>query len=207
MEGKLRLVTDGQTEPITLEEARLHLRLDTSGSPASHPDDSLVSILITVARQSAEQYLGRSLIQQTYQLALDRFPNADDATQAISLQVWPVRSITSVQYSDEGDVTQTLATDEYIFDNYAKPAQITPVELWPGTKNKTNAVTITFVAGHTDADSPNDYPLPLPIKQAMLLQIGHLYEHREAVNVGNIVTEMKFAYTHLLTPYRLSMGL
>lgn len=207
MNGKLRLVTDGQVEPITLEEARLHLRLDTSGSPASHPDDSLVSILITVARQSAEQYLGRSLVQQTYELALDEFPNPDQGDQAINLQVWPVRSITSVQYQDEDDVTQTVSAADYVFDNYAKPAEIVPIELWPGTKRIANAVKITFVAGHTDNDSPNNYPLPIPIKQAMLLQIGHLYEHRESVNVGNIVTEMKFAYTHLLTPYRISMGM
>lgn len=206
MNGKLKLITDGQVEPITLEEARLHLRLDTSGSPASHPDDSLVSVLITVARQSAEAYLGRSLVQQTYELALDRFPNADDADQAINLQVWPVRSITSVQYQDEDDVTQTVDAADYVFDSFAKPAEIVPIELWPGTKVKANAVKITFVAGHTDNDSPNNYPLPLPIKQAMLLQIGQLYEFREAVSTEETY-EMPMGSTALLTPYRISMGM
>ena len=120
MNGKLKLITDGQVEPITLEEARLHLRLDTSGSPPSHPDDSLVTVLITVARQSAEAYLGRSLVQQTYELALDRFPNPDDVTEAINLQVWPVRSITSVQYQDEDDASQTVDAADYVFDTLRK---------------------------------------------------------------------------------------
>jgi uncharacterized phiE125 gp8 family phage protein len=206
MNGKLKLITDGQVEPITLEEARLHLRLDTSGSPPSHPDDSLVTVLITVARQSAEAYLGRSLVQQTYELALDRFPNPDDVTEAINLQVWPVRSITSVQYQDEDDASQTVDAADYVFDTFAKPAELVPLELWPGTKNKANAVKITFVAGHTDNDSPNNYPLPLPIKQAMLLQIGQLYEFREAVSTEDTY-EMPMGSTALLTPYRISMGL
>jgi uncharacterized phiE125 gp8 family phage protein len=81
-----------------------------------------------------------------------------------------------------------------------------PLELWPGTKNKANAVKITFVAGHTDNDSPNNYPLPLPIKQAMLLQIGQLYEYREAVSTEQSY-EMPMGSTALLTPYRISMGL
>jgi len=61
-------------EPITLAQARLHLKLDTSGSPPSHPDDTLVTALIAASRESAEKYTGLAIANQTYTLTLDRFP-------------------------------------------------------------------------------------------------------------------------------------
>lgn len=37
----------------------------------------------------------------------------------------------------------------------------------------------------------------------MLLLIGHWYEHREAVNVGNIINTMPLSVEALLMPYRV----
>lgn len=199
--GKLIPITGTVTEPITLQEARLHLRLDADGSPASHSDDSIVSMLISVARQAAEQYLGKTIAMQSFELALDVFPEGP-----VSLETWPVVSITSIEYQDPNGVVQTLTPDKYVFDYFSKPAQIVVKEIWPPTKNETNAIKITFVAGHTDGQSPNVYPLPIPVKQAMLLTIGHLYENREAVSM-NEKYEMPMGTTALLTPYRISMGL
>ena len=42
------------TEPVTLAEARAHLRLDTFGSPPAHPEDDLISLYISAARQFCE---------------------------------------------------------------------------------------------------------------------------------------------------------
>lgn len=50
------------TEPVTLDEARQHLRLDTSGNPPSHPDDALVLGWITAAREFVEQETGLTLV-------------------------------------------------------------------------------------------------------------------------------------------------
>lgn len=41
------------------------------------------------------------------------------------------------------------------------------------------------------------------VKAAMLLLIGHWYANREAVNIGNITTEIPFAVEALLQPYRI----
>ncbi|MBJ9352434.1 phage gp6-like head-tail connector protein [Citrobacter koseri] len=41
------------------------------------------------------------------------------------------------------------------------------------------------------------------VKAAMLLLIGHWYANREAVNIGNITTEVPFAVEALLQPYRI----
>jgi len=199
----IKPVNNNVQEQITLEEARLHLRLDATGSPPTHPDDDLVDALITAARESAQIYTGVAIASQTYQLALDAFPAAD-----IQLDVWPVSSITSITYVDQNGATQTLASTEYGLDEYNRPSHIhlKYQKAWPSTRAQPNAVLITFVAGFTDHISPNTYPTPLSIKQAMLLTIGHLYANREAINVGNIVTEIPLGATYLLTQHRINLG-
>jgi hypothetical protein len=44
--------------------------------------------------------------------------------------------------------------------------------------------------------------LPKPIYQAILLMVGQLYEQREPINVGNIVTKLPFTLEYLLAPYK-----
>lgn len=57
------------------------------------------------------------------------------------------------------------------------------------------------------ADDPNGLVIPASAKAAILLTLGHLYENREAVNVGNIVTEMPMGVQSLLWPYRTDIGI
>lgn len=197
---KLTPLNDVAAEPITLAQARLHLRLDTSGSPPTHPDDALVTALITAARQSAEAFTGLGLVEQTYLLTLDEFPEDE-----IDLGVWPVRSISSVSYIDPDGATQTLSSTKYLLDPYDRPARLQPTEPWPATKARVNAITITMSAG-MDAGSPTMYNVPVAIQRGMLMLIGHLYENREAINVANIVTEVPMATEYLLMPYRIKMG-
>jgi uncharacterized phiE125 gp8 family phage protein len=59
-------------------------------------------------------------------------------------------------------------------------------------------VTVRFVAGY--GANPGDVPEPL--RQAMLLLIGHYYENREAVAAGTL-TELPFAVASLVFPFRV----
>jgi uncharacterized phiE125 gp8 family phage protein len=197
---KLIAMNDESGEPITLAQARAHLRLDTSGSPPSHPDDSLVTALITAARESAEAFTGLAIVEQTYLLVLDEFPEDE-----IDLGVWPVRSIDSITYVDELGATQTLSSSKYLLDPYDRPARLQPTEPWPATKSRLNAITITMTVG-MGAGSPTMYNVPIAIERGMLMLIGHLYENRESVNIGNVVTAMPMATEYLLMPYRIKMG-
>jgi uncharacterized phiE125 gp8 family phage protein len=198
---KIKRTSIVTTEPITLATARLHLRLDAVGSPAAHPDDALVTALIKTARESVESFTELTVAQTTFALALDEFP-----VNEIPLGTSPVNSITSITYTDTNGATQTLNANQYIFDSYSNPAKIFPVTTWPHTKIVPNAVIVRFAAGFTDGLSPNEYPMPTALKQAMLLYIGELYENREAINVGNIVSEIPYGMIHLMTPYRINMG-
>lgn len=193
-------------EPITLAEAKNHLRLDETA------DDALVAALIAAARQQAEAHTGRAFVTQTWELTADRFPwfcgnrwtfdgrAIDRETIRLPLGTLAADSV-EITYVDTDGATQTLAAARYQVDAASEPARLVPAyaTCWPATRCQTpNAVTVAFTAGYgTAADVPQS------IKQAMLLLIGHWYEVRTAVNIGNIVTTVDFAVDALLAPYRL----
>jgi len=189
-------------ELITLARARQHLKLETEGSPPTHPDDDLITDLITAAREAAEKYTGLTIAQRDFTVALDEFP-----AYIIDTQLWPVTAIGSITYTDQNGATQTVTAANYELDNYTRPASIvSPVEAWPATKVTPNAVIATVTAGLTDGQSPNPYPCPKAIIQGMLLTIGHLYENRQSV-VGTQRYELPLGVQSLLTPYRISLGM
>lgn len=171
----LKLITAPASEPVTLAEAKLHLRVDSTA------DDALITSLIVAARESAEHATGRAFLPQTWELALDEFEDE------ILLNKSPLISITSITYVDEDGATQTLTTDDYQLDSHSEPARITPAydTCWPTTRAQKNAVLIRFQAGYADADS-----VPSQVKSWMLLRIGMLYENRESVQAGVPLIEL-----------------
>lgn len=186
-------------EPVTLAEAQLHLRLDTEGSPPSHPDDTLVQTLITAARENAEQYTGVTIAQATYQV------KSAVTNEEINLQTYPVTSVASVTYEDSDGTTQTVSADDYYVDNFQRPARLIFKRNSPAYDT-----TVTFTAGYTDNDSPNPFPCPSVIRAAILLMVGNLYENRESVaqNATSLEPyERPQSYLYLLNPHRINMGL
>lgn len=171
----LKLITAPTAEPVSLAEAKLHLRVDHAD------DDTLISSLIVAARQSAEHITGRALMPQTWELALDAFDSV------ICLPKPPFVSVTSVKYTDSNGVLQTLDPAAYSVDSYSEPARLIPVYggSWPSTRSQPNAVLIRYQAGYADAAA-----VPQEIKSWMLLKIGALYANRESVAVGVSVAEV-----------------
>jgi len=53
----------------------------------------------------------------------------------------------------------------------------------------------------TSIAEDNNGNLPMPLKHAMLLLIGNLYQNREGVAFAN-ATEIPFSYKYLLFPYK-----
>jgi uncharacterized phiE125 gp8 family phage protein len=182
------IITAPGTEPITLDEAKAHLRVDLEA------EDTLIEALITAAREQAEAYLKRALVTQTWELYLDEFP------EQIDVPFPPLQSVTSIVYVDDDGVDQTLDTSTYTVDAKAQPGRIVPAydESWPSTRAVPNAVTVQFVAGYGAASA-----VPLSIKQAMLLMIGDMYENRESFVIGQSVNELPLTSERLLWPYRV----
>jgi uncharacterized phiE125 gp8 family phage protein len=64
----LTVETPPAIEPVTLTEAKQHLRVDIAD------DDTYIEALIVAARQYAEEYLDRALISQQLAVRMDTFP-------------------------------------------------------------------------------------------------------------------------------------
>jgi uncharacterized phiE125 gp8 family phage protein len=186
----LSLVTAAAAEPLTLTEAKLHLRVDHS------TDDDLITALIKASREYCENFTRRAIPSQTFDLKLDGFPDL------IELPMPPVTAITSITYVDANGDTQTLSSSLYRTDLPSGPkaqrARIEPAygQVWPSTRAVVNAVTVRFVAGYST--------YPGSILAAMKLLIGHWYEQREAVSVsiGANVQTVPIAVDSLLWPYK-----
>lgn len=189
----LTIVTPPAEEPVTLTEAKNHLRVDLTD------DDSLISALIVAAREHAEAITRRAFITQTLKLSMDAFPVNNGP---IYVPMPPLQSVNSLKYFNTGGVEQTLTEGtDYLVDNESEPGRITPAPDtgWPATQNRPNAVSVEFVAGFGDASK-----VPQGIKQAILLMVGHWYENREAVTMqGNNAGELPMAVDSLLMMHRI----
>ena len=184
-----KVITAPAAEPVTTDEAKKHLNVTTAD------DDAYIGTLITAAREYVENIIRRSLMTQTIQATLDKF------AECIELERGPAQSIESIKYIDFDGVEQTLAASDYQTDLVTVPPRIVAAygKSWPATRDQLNAVTIEFIAGYGDAAAD----VPQPIKQAMLLYIGHLYENRESVITGTMVSETPQGVNALLSPYRV----
>ena len=152
---------------VTLEDARLFLRLNLYGQ-ITHPDDSLILALIDAAREYCEHYTQRSIGVQTLEIALDAFPNG-----AVKLTLG-AESIVSVKYTDGSGIVQTVNPVDYQLDDYSYASWMTGINAWPSTSSVVNAVLIRYT---TPAY------VSFAVRAAVLLMLGHLYENRSAVNM------------------------
>ena len=179
-------------EPVTLAEAKLHMRVDLAD------DDALILGLITAARQHLEAMCRPQLamLAQTWRLVLDAWPGGD----LVELRPWPLRSVSSITYIDTAGVTRTLASTAYQVDTYSAPGRVYALNGWPSTTLRDMAgVTMEFVAGYGETAAT----LPQPIRQALLLLVAHWYENREmAVVSGAMPKELPFTVSALMAPWR-----
>lgn len=199
---KYQVLVPAQQEPLTLQEAKDHLRV-----VIDEENNYIQNFLIPAARNRAENYLRRVLCEQTLRVSFDSA--ATCYCGQVTLPVGPVRSIELIAYHDDQNDEQVLATDQYSYDLLNEPVRIYPAfqQFWPSTSGLPGSFTIDFIAGYPpgNSGSPTDFAanIPAQIKQAMLLDIGHLYENRESVNIGNITSEIPLGWDSLLWPYRL----
>lgn len=185
----LKLVTAPEAEPVSLAEAKAHLRV------TSADEETLISALIVAAREHCEAWTHRRFVTQTWDLVLDCFPG-----WSLEFPNAPLQSVTSVTYVDTAGATQTLDSSEYLVDAQTDPGRIAPAYglHWPATRDQMNAVTIRFACGYGAAAA-----VPSAIKAAMLLIVGHLFENREEAVTGTIIAELPFGVPALLAPYRV----
>lgn len=179
---------DTRTNPISLDEAKLHLRVDSSA------DDALISSLVSAASLYIEETTGRAMVSGTLEIKRKTLPSS------IPITFSPVQSVVSVVITDEDGNDSTVDTSVYSLDTTEVPHRIllNSGEAWTtAVLADANPVTITVVAGYGPAAS-----VPETLKAAVKLQVTDLYEQRASLLVGTIQSELP-TVKRLLAPYRI----
>lgn len=185
----LVLTSAPATEPISLAEAKAHLRVDADD------EDALIVQLIVAARMFVERTLGLALITQGWSYFLDFWPRSS----CVTLPIAPVQAVSAVTLHDGAGGSTTLDAEDYAVDVLSQPARLvlngaTP----PVVARALNAFEIAFTAGYGDAASD----VPAPIRHALTLLVAHWFERREPVVLGVGATEVPSTVAGLLLPYR-----
>lgn len=165
-------ITETGVEPVTLDEAKRQCYIPMSDSDTDM--EALLESIITGVRRYGEARTWRQLVDADIVWKLDGFPEDD----VIEVPRPPLRSVTSVEYIDTGGDTQTLAASKYNVDTDSEPGRIEIIDSWPTTKDRTNAVTITYAAGYGDDSSESTVPEDMKI--AMKMHIKFLYDNRDS---------------------------
>lgn len=163
-------------EPVTTAEAKAQAYI------AHSDDDTLIARLISEAREAVENMTNRALVTQTRVLRLDGFPPGED--QLIELPGGKIQSVTSIEYQDTDNATQTLSTSVYeahlATDGATGTVGLKYEQEWPETIKRGLPVVITYVAGWAGSGSPLDYTVNVPdtIRGAILRLVTRAYEQR-----------------------------
>lgn len=158
---KLKRTSSPLIEPITLQEAKDHLKVSSTG------EDSVITFEITAARRFLEREMGVQMIACGYEGYLDKFPDVN----YIEFPIKPMTGVTEVKYFS----TNVLDSASCIFDEVHNPPRLylAPGYSWPSTEARVNAVKITFNAGYnTAAEVPENWI------QALKMVITFFHEHR-----------------------------
>ena len=186
----LALTSGPAVEPVSVSEAKAHLRLDGSA------EDILIASLIVTSRLHVESALGLALITQGWRLTLDRWP---EDRQPVRFPLRPIASVTSVTIYDADGAPTFVPDNRYLLDGHAvSPRLIPDGNGWPQPGRKANGIEIAFEAGI--GETAED--VPAPIRHAVLLLVAHWYEHRDPLEIGQAAAAIPAAVSDLLKPYR-----
>ncbi len=182
----LRRTVAPTSEPVTTDEAKLHLRLSLDATD----EDAVVDRCIAAARQWFEDRTGRALINQTWKYTIDNWYASESVRRPgfIYLPRAPLSSVTSVYYTATDGSSTLWDSANYTVDTESEPGRLALAysKSWPVTREVVNAISITYVAGYgaTAASVPDG------VKAALLLTIADLFENRETFTTGTIRTPL-----------------
>lgn len=150
----LQQVTPPTAEPLSLAEAKRHLRVTDAAQ------DVLIAALISAVRGAVESKTNRQIVASRWKYVLDAFPGPSlygvPAGRAFSLPdhailvpMAPMLQVASINYLDTGEVQQVMPAADYVVDPSGEIARITPVfgKIWPIPQPQIAAVSVTFDLG------------------------------------------------------------
>lgn len=190
----LTLIAPPAAEPVSLDEVKLHMRVD-----ADDEDLSIEGYLRTARQKLDGQFglLGRCLIAQSWRLTLDSFPSE------IVLPLPPCISIDRIAYlnadGDEVDLAASAYRVTGIGGLHGARVRVAKGSAWPRTV-ETESVFVEFTAGF----GPDPDDVPEPLRTAIKTHAAHLFEHRESVILASgFIAETPHGYDDMIRDYRM----
>jgi uncharacterized phiE125 gp8 family phage protein len=165
----LRLIDPPASDPISMVEAKKHLRVD-------YPDDDLlIQGLISAATIAAQDHVQRRFVAQTVEWICSGWGYGE-----IVLPIAPVSKddVERVTYTDWSGTVRVLPEDQYVAQTHGHTVRIIPPRgvIWPMPDPRAaEPVVIRFQVGQ-DVEQ-----IGANITAAIKLILGHLYENRENV--------------------------
>ncbi len=175
-------------EPVTLAEAKAHLRVSDSA------EDGLISGLIKAAREEVEAAAGLALISQDWRLYLDCWPPSG----IVRLRRHPVQSVIQVSVYDAAGAPDTIVPPANNLDRATRPARFAMPDAAKAPGRVMNGIEIDFRAGFGDTG----VDVPDGLKRAMLLLVGHWFEHRGAQGSDSQAACWPEGFERIIARYR-----
>jgi uncharacterized phiE125 gp8 family phage protein len=228
----LHLVTPPSGYPVSLEEAKAHLRIPVDMTD----EDDLIESQLAAASDRVELETGRQLLTATRELWLDSTPgvgmpqgdapstgwgpwNSSIGTNAwmdwglwwtrryIDMPFAPLLSVVSIKYTDTSGVVQTWDPTQYQVSAPAGPlARRGRVQPAYGMSWPTLRDQMdALIVQFTCGYGPTGDAVPQMLRRAILLILGDLYENREATVVTDrrvTVQPLPYGVDQILQQYR-----
>lgn len=159
-------ITPPASEPVSLAEAKLYLRIDHAH------EDALIQTLIAAAREAVEAAIGRALITRTVRESLDIWVR--EAAQGAVLGLGPVVDVTAVRLLAENGSQSVLDPETYRVEGHRDRPRLVFAAGVPATLREIGGVEIEYVCGYADEAAE----LPVALRLATLQIVASLYELR-----------------------------
>lgn len=158
----LTVTTPPATEPVSLAEAKAHMRITHDA------DDDAIESLIRAARAMCEGYTGRALVSRGVSLYMDAW-----VQDIVALPLPPLQSVGAIHVYDAAGVAATFPATSYAVDAKSHPARILLSGAPPQPGQSLSGIEIAYTAGYGDAAD-----VPQPLKEGILRLVAHLYLNR-----------------------------
>lgn len=198
-------------EPVSIADAKAHLRLDADD------EAGLLVLLIAGAREVAETVTGRALVTQTWRMSLDFWGESGGPRDrldpflapiagrvsgriAVELPKPPLVSVASVTTFDAAGSGTVWDPAAYFVDRGGAPGRIVRLRgaPWPAPGRPAGGIEIVFTAGYGGPQA-----VPAALRQAVLLLVAHWFENREPAPPRTIGAPIPASVYGLLAPFRV----
>jgi uncharacterized phiE125 gp8 family phage protein len=177
------LVTSPAVEPISLEEMRLHLRLDDT-----HEDD-LVASLIKAARLMLESATRLKFVSQGWRLSIAEVPSG----RSIRVPLAPVLAVEAVRVFGAAGVETLVDPVNYRLRRGSEPALLV---FEAGFPDAPGGMEVDLLVGF----GPSASDVPEPLRHAARMLVAYWFENRG--DEAHLRAQLPADVALMIAPYR-----